>query len=55
MNEKKDKTLQKVNQHAIQAPDADLMQLADKIVAVIEMGRQQLAISINQVLRESFG
>lgn len=35
-------------------PDADLMQLADKIVAVIEMGKQQLAISINQTIKSTY-
>ena len=43
MNEKKDKTLQKVVQHEIKVPDTDLMQLADKIVTVIEMGRQAVS------------
>lgn len=54
MNEKKDKTLQKVVQHEIKVPDTDLMQLADKIVTVIEMGRQQLAISINQTIKSTY-
>lgn len=36
----KNKALDIVKQTQIQMPDADLMQLADKIVAVIEMGKQ---------------
>lgn len=54
MNEMKIKALDKVKQTPIQVPDADLMQLADKIVAVIEMGKQQLAISINQTIKSTY-
>ncbi|MBO4601640.1 MAG: DUF1016 family protein [Salinivirgaceae bacterium] len=35
-------------------PDAELMQLADRIVAEIESGRQQLAISINQTIKTTY-
>lgn len=41
-------------QTAIQMPDSDLMQLADRIVAVIEQGKQQLAISINQTMKSTY-
>ena len=54
MNERKKNKLDKVKQAPIQIPDADLMQLADKIVAVIEMGKQQLAISINQTIKSTY-
>ena len=40
-------------QTAIQMPDSDLMQLADRIVAVIGQGKQQLAISINQTMKST--
>lgn len=43
-----------VKQIPIQMPDADLIQLADKIVAVIEMGKRQLAISINQIIKSTY-
>ena len=49
-----DKTLDKIEATPIQVPDADLLQLADKIVAVIEMGKQQLAISINQTIKSTY-
>ena len=54
MDKIKNKGLDKVKQTPIQVPDADLMQLADKIVAVIEMGKQQLAISINQTIKSTY-
>lgn len=41
-------------QTAIQVPDSDLMQLADRIVAVIDQGKQQLAISINQTMKSTY-
>lgn len=41
-------------QTAIQMPDSDLMQLADRIVAVIDQGKQQLAISINQTMKSTY-
>ena len=44
MDEKKNPALNNVKQTPVQMPDADLVQLADKIVAVIEMGKQRLAI-----------
>ncbi len=46
-NEIKNKVLDKVKHTPIQVPDAELLQLADKIATVVEMGKQQLAISIN--------
>jgi hypothetical protein len=46
--------LDEVKQAQIQMQDADLTQLADKIVAVIEMGKQQLAISINQTIKSTY-
>ena len=54
MDEIKNQTLDNVKQTSIQMLDADLMQLADKIVAVIEMGKQQLAISINQTIKSTY-
>ena len=39
---------------SVPMPDAELMQLADKIVAEIESGRQQLAISINQTIKRTY-
>lgn len=54
MNEIKNNALDNVKQTAIQVPDADLLLLADKIVAVIEMGKQQLAISINQTIKSTY-
>ena len=54
MNEIKDKALDKKKQTPVQMPEADLMQLADKIVAVIEIGKQQLAISINQTIKSTY-
>ncbi len=44
----------KVKQPSVQMPDTDLTQLADKIVAVIETGKQQLAISINQTIKMTY-
>ena len=44
---------ERVKQTPIQMPDADLVQLADKIVAVIETGKQQLAVSINQTIKST--
>ena len=41
-------------QTAIQMPDSDLMQLADRIVAVIDQGKHQLAISINQTMKSTY-
>lgn len=40
--------------YPISAPDAELMQLADKIVAVVEEGKQRLAISINQTVKSTY-
>ena len=54
MDEIENKALNKQKQTPIQVPDADLMQLADKIVTVIEMGKQQLAISINQTIKSTY-
>ena len=54
MEETKDKALDKAGQTPIELPDADLLQLADRIVAVIEKGKQQLAISINQTIKETY-
>ena len=52
MEEKKASDITK--QTAIQMPDSDLMQLADRIVAVIDQGKQQLAISINQTMKSTY-
>ena len=38
----------------IQIPDADLMQLANKIVTTIEKGKQQLAVSINHTIKTTY-
>ncbi len=52
MEEKKD--IIKVENTEVVVPDSDLMQLADKIVAVIEQGKLQLAISINQIVKTTY-
>lgn len=49
-----EKALIKAKQTLPQPPDADLMQLADKIVAVIEEGKQQLAININRTIKTTY-
>ena len=49
-----DNALVRIKQASIQTPDSDLLQLADKIVAVIEMGKHQLAISINQTIKSTY-
>lgn len=54
MDETKYKAIEKIEKTAIQMPDADLIQLADKIVAEVEMGKQQLAISINQTIKSTY-
>lgn len=48
------KALGIIKQTMIQMPDSDLVQLADRIVAVIEQGKQQLAISINQTMKSTY-
>lgn len=48
------KALIKAKQTLPQSPDADLMQLADKIVAVIEEGKRQLAININRTIKTTY-
>ncbi len=50
----KNKATDITEQTAIQVPDSDLMQLADRIVAVIDQGKQQLAISINQTMKSTY-
>jgi hypothetical protein len=35
-------------------PDTELLGLADKIVAVIEQGKQKLAISINETIKATY-
>ena len=54
MNKRRDNALEKAKHSPVQMPDADLMKLADKIVSVIEMGKQQLAISINQTIKSTY-
>ena len=56
MNNRRDRdnAIEKVKQSPVQMPDADLIKLADKIVSVIEMGKQQLAISINQTIKSTY-
>lgn len=49
-----EKALIKAKQTPPQSPDADLMQLADKIVAVIEEGKRQLAININRTIKTTY-
>lgn len=49
-----EKALIKAKQTLPQSPDADLMQLADKIVAVIEEGKRQLAININRTIKTTY-
>ncbi len=50
----KNKATDITKQTAIQVPDSGLMQLADRIVAVIDQGKQQLAISINQTMKSTY-
>ena len=50
----KDKALIKAKQTLPDLPDADLIQLADDIVAVIEEGKQRLAISINRTIKTTY-
>lgn len=52
MEEKKD--IIKVENTEVVVPDSDLMQLADKIVALIEQGKLQLAVSINQIVKTTY-
>lgn len=54
MDEIRNKTLEKTSKVAILVPDSDLMQLADKIVEVVEKGKEQLAISINQTIKSTY-
>ena len=54
MDEINNQALDIVKHTPIQMPDTDLMQLVDKIVAEIEMGKQQLAISINQTIKSTY-
>ena len=49
-----EKALIKAKQTLPQSPDADLMKLADKIVAVIEEGKRQLAININRTIKTTY-
>lgn len=49
-----EKALIKAKQTLPQSPDADLMRLADKIVAVIEEGKRQLAININRTIKTTY-
>ena len=49
-----EKALIKAKQTLPQSPDADLMQLADKIIAVIEEGKRQLAININRTIKTTY-
>ncbi|MBQ6683805.1 MAG: DUF1016 family protein [Bacteroidales bacterium] len=49
-----EKALIKAKQTLPQSPDADLMQLADKKVAVIEEGKRQLAININRTIKTTY-
>ena len=49
-----EKALIKAKQTLPQSPDADLMQLADKIVAAIEEGKRQLAININRTIKTTY-
>ncbi len=54
MDDIQDRVLDKVKQAQILVPDDDLMQLADQIVEVIEQGKRQLAISINQTIKSTY-
>ncbi len=54
MDERKDNALDKMEQAQNRILDTDLVQLADKIVAEIEKGKQQLAISINQTIKSTY-
>lgn len=49
-----EKSIRKIEKPQVVAPDAELMQLADKIVAVIEQGKNQLAVSINQTIKATY-
>ena len=39
---------------ALPVPDPELVQLADQIVSEIEAGKQQLAMSINQIVKSTY-
>ena len=49
----KDKVI-KVTNPLVPIPDEELLQLADKIVQVIEDGKQSLAISINEIVKTTY-
>lgn len=49
----KDKVI-KVTNPPVPIPDEELLQLADKIVQVIEEGKQSLAISINEIVKTTY-
>lgn len=49
----KDKII-KVTNPLVPIPDEELLQLADKIVQVIEEGKQSLAISINEIVKTTY-
>ncbi len=49
----KDKVI-KVTNPRVPIPDEELLQLADKIVQVIEEGKQSLAISINEIVKTTY-
>lgn len=53
MNENHEKTLN-IEVAPIQMPDAELLQLADKIVSEVEQGKRQLAISINRTIKSTY-
>ena len=54
MDSTKNKALKDAGQTPIQVPDTELMQLAEKIVSIIEKGKQQLAISINNTVKSTY-
>ena len=43
-----------IEQIKVELPDAELVDLADKIVQVIEEGKQALAISINDTMKTTY-
>ena len=43
-----------IDSYKVELPDPDLSSLADKIVQVIEEGKQALVISINQTIKNTY-
>ena len=50
----KNNNIHKFTDTPVSTPDTELLGLADKIVAVIEQGKQKLAISINETIKATY-